>query len=187
MSPTALDQDRRRRRLLDARTRDLAARRDGPGEGRGAIRPADHLLVAVGNALYGLPLRAARGVAPAGPVAPLPGTHPAVAGIVHQAGRFVAVVDLAALLGLPPGPADGGVHVFLKSEPPVALAAAAVVGTTAAAAISGGDTGSAAAPAVTGHARLDDPALKASGGAATLLDVAALLAPVFPIPLALGA
>ncbi|WP_181704716.1 chemotaxis protein CheW [Chthonobacter rhizosphaerae] len=178
------DEIRRRRRILDARTRELArGGRSAPAAPRGTAQ----LLVETGGTVFGVPLAATRGVTPAGAVAPLPGTHPAVVGIAHQAGRFVGVIDLSAALALPAAE-RAGFLVLLRSEPPVALAVEAVRGTATPEAVAeagravgdGARAGGSAGGAVAGHARLDGPA----GGAVTLLDLPALTAPLFPLPLA---
>lgn len=105
-------------RLLELRTRQLAARR---GRRQAAAAPLPPVLAcAVGEALYGVPLAAVARVLPLGPLAPLPGSPPALLGLHGQAGQVHAVLDLGLALGAAPhapSPAVGG-HLLLLREAP---------------------------------------------------------------------
>ncbi|WBV45369.1 chemotaxis protein CheW [Pseudoroseomonas cervicalis] len=103
-------------RLLELRTRQLAARR-GQREATPRLPPV--LACAVGEALYGVPLTAVARVLPAGPLAPLPGGLPAMLGLYGHAGQVHAVIDLGLALGAAAGhglPAEG--HLLLLREAP---------------------------------------------------------------------
>jgi len=82
------------------------------------VDPARHVLFRVAGERFGLPLEAVREVVlPQPPFARVPRTSEAVRGVMNLRGRVVAVVDLAALLGLPPQPlaptASAPCHVLL--------------------------------------------------------------------------
>jgi purine-binding chemotaxis protein CheW len=69
----------------------------------------------VGESRCGLELRVLAEVRPLGPCAPVPGAPPQVLGVVNLRGQFLPVIDLAGLLGLPPGATGtGGYALFLN-------------------------------------------------------------------------
>ncbi|MFC0385401.1 chemotaxis protein CheW [Muricoccus vinaceus] len=107
-------------RLMEERTRLLARR--GGHSAAGAAPPVlpPVLLVALGAELYGLPLDRVAEVLPAEPPCALPGSPPEVLGLRARAGRLHALLDLAPLLGLPPGwegARQGGHDVLLRPRP----------------------------------------------------------------------
>lgn len=102
----------RAERLLEERTRRLARRGTAPDP---AAAAAPVLVVALGEELFGLPLDGVAAVLPAEPPCRLPGSPPEVLGLRARAGRIHAVLDLARLLGLPPGE---GEHDVLLRPPP---------------------------------------------------------------------
>lgn len=120
---------------------------------------------------YAMPATAIDLVAPAQAAVPVPTAPAHVAGVVHLRGRILAVVDLAALLGVErftPGADDDRRLVVVGARPhPWAFAADATLGlhSVDADAIVGGDDDDAAA------GRVEAPA-----GAITVLDPTALLA-----------
>ena len=74
-----------------------------------------HVVFRVASERFALPLSAVREVVlPQPPFARVPRTSDAVRGVMNLRGRVVAVVDLAALMGLAPQPlaADSG-HVLI--------------------------------------------------------------------------
>lgn len=104
-------------RLLELRTRQLAARR---GQRQATPRLPPVLACAVGEELYGVPLSAVAQVLPLGPLAPLPGSPPALLGLHGHAGQVHAVIDLGLALGGAPRPPgqEGGAHLLLLREAP---------------------------------------------------------------------
>lgn len=110
----------RDREIRAARTLALARRKDAAAE---AVRPTHpYLVCACGGDRIGLPLGAVAQVLPGRPCTPVPGSGPALSGIVALSGRIVPVIGLARALGRP---AEGGGSedhlVLLRGEPPVAL------------------------------------------------------------------
>lgn len=77
-----------------------APRGGGEGGGRGA---GTHLLVQAGEHVCALALSAVRRVVRALPVHPLPGSAPELKGLAEFAGEPLPVLDLARLVGAPPG------------------------------------------------------------------------------------
>lgn len=153
---------RRRAAVLDERTRALATR-TGPV----AEAAAEAVCVfRIGGEPFAVALERVAGVVAPGPVAELPGTHPAVAGVAHVGGRFHAVVDAKRLVGFS-GDGEAAHFLLLRWTPAVALPVARVLGTGAAIAIEGGD----------GVARIGG----VSGvDACPVLDLPRLLQPLFP-------
>jgi len=74
-----------------------------------------HVVFRVATERFALPLGAVREVVlPQPPFARVPRSSEAVRGVMNLRGRVVAVVDLAALMGLAPQPLEGGVgHVLI--------------------------------------------------------------------------
>lgn len=72
---------------------------------------------------YGLPLSEVLEVAETAPVAPVPGTHPAVRGLSLVGGRLLVQVHLAGLLqgASPPAPGSSAVVVVVGAARPVAF------------------------------------------------------------------
>lgn len=62
-----------------------------------------HLLVRAGDYVCALPLAAVRRVVRALPIHPLPGAAPELKGLAEFGGEPLAVLDLARLVGAPPG------------------------------------------------------------------------------------
>jgi purine-binding chemotaxis protein CheW len=72
----------------------------------------------VGAERFALPLEAVREVVlPQPPFARVPRASDAVRGVMNLRGRVVAVVDLAALVGLAPQPLDGRAGLVLVLDP----------------------------------------------------------------------
>jgi purine-binding chemotaxis protein CheW len=88
------------------------------------------VVLRAGEERYGLPVESAREVTMPTRAAVLPGAGPALLGIVNWRGDFVAMFDLALLLGLtPPKESASSRVVFLRGEAPaIALAVDAVEG-----------------------------------------------------------
>ncbi|WP_242392078.1 chemotaxis protein CheW [Anaeromyxobacter oryzisoli] len=88
-----------------------------PGERTGDA-PARHVVFRVAGERYALPLEAVREVVPPQPpFARVPRASEAVRGVMNLRGRVVAVVDLAALVGLAPQPlAEGVGHVVILDQ-----------------------------------------------------------------------
>jgi hypothetical protein len=92
------------RRILEARTARLAARRGAEP----AAEPRERVLAcALGPEVYGIMLHEVAEVLSARPCMPVVGAQPPVLGAIGLAGRIVSVVDLAAALGLAGGMPDG--------------------------------------------------------------------------------
>jgi len=91
---------------------------DGAAEGA-----ARHVVFRVAGERFALPLDAVREVVlPQPPFALVPRSSEAVRGVMNLRGRVVAVVDLAALVGLAPQPlAAGAGHVVLLDREPRTL------------------------------------------------------------------
>ncbi|MFC6746877.1 chemotaxis protein CheW [Methylobacterium persicinum] len=89
----------RDREIKAARTLALARRKDAAAE---AVRPTHpYLVCACGGDRIGLPLGAVAQVLPGRPCTPVPGSGPALSGIVALSGRIVPVIGLARALGRP--------------------------------------------------------------------------------------
>ena len=118
-------------RLLDERARLLARRslgggagpwpeagvgsEAGVGTGAGAVLVVALYGEGFAEELFGLPLDRVAAVMAAEPACPLPGSPAAVLGLRARAGRMHAVLDLAALLGMPRG--RRGHDVLLRPLP----------------------------------------------------------------------
>lgn len=108
---TAPSTDQERiRRILDARTEQLARRGTGVAGGEGAPEARSHrlLVCAAGPEAYGIDIGAVAQILPSGPCIPVPGAPAAVLGLFGRAGQVFAVVDLAAGLGLAAAASGGG-------------------------------------------------------------------------------
>jgi purine-binding chemotaxis protein CheW len=88
-------------RILDARTRQLAARDDAREGGGIAAGPAPipGLACTLGSETYGLPLTDIAQVVPFTPLTPTPGAPPAMLGLLGRNGQVFIVLDLATALG----------------------------------------------------------------------------------------
>jgi purine-binding chemotaxis protein CheW len=76
-----------------------------------------HVVFRVAGERFALPLEAVREVVvPQPPFARVPRAPDAVRGVMNLRGRVVAVVDLAALVGLPPQPLEAGAGQVLILE-----------------------------------------------------------------------
>ncbi len=77
-----------------------------------------HVVFRVASERFALPLQAVREVVlPQPPFARVPRSSDAVRGVMNLRGRVVAVVDLAALVGLAPQPlAAGAGHVLILDQ-----------------------------------------------------------------------
>jgi purine-binding chemotaxis protein CheW len=77
-----------------------------------------HVVFRVASERFALPLAAVREVVlPQPPFARVPRSSDAVRGVMNLRGRVVAVVDLAALMGLAPQPLVGGAgHVLILDQ-----------------------------------------------------------------------
>jgi purine-binding chemotaxis protein CheW len=77
-----------------------------------------HVVFRVASERYALPLAAVREVVlPQPPFARVPRSSEAVRGVMNLRGRVVAVVDLAALMGLAPQPLSAGAgHVLILDQ-----------------------------------------------------------------------
>ncbi|MDB5369593.1 MAG: hypothetical protein JWP20_1151 [Roseomonas sp.] len=138
-------------RILEARTRALAARGGTPA---GAAAQLALLACAQGNELYGLPLSAVLRVVPFGPCTPAPGTPPAMLGLYGRAGQVFIVLDLGAALGGPVPLAGAGGHLLLLRHAPrrFALRVDRALGAIQAAPADAAGASLAAHRAVIGHA-----------------------------------
>ncbi len=67
---------------------------------------AMHLRVRSGEEEYALPVEDVREIAPLGPVSPVPGAPDEVLGVWNLRGEVLAVIDLAAALGIAGGEAS---------------------------------------------------------------------------------
>jgi len=125
-----------------------------------------HVVFRVASERYALPLSAVREVVvPHPPFARVPRASEAVRGVMNLRGRVVAVVDLAALVGLPPQPLEAAAgHVLILDHGKRALGF--LIG-----AVLGVETIPPPADAPGGLVRGVAPA---SGGAVTLLGADAL-------------
>lgn len=95
-----------------------------------ASTPLAYLVCACGADRFGLPLADVARVMPTPPCTPVPGTAPAIRGLVALSGRIVSVIDLARSLGRPSADRIGGGHlvVLRASGTPTALAVDRVLG-----------------------------------------------------------
>lgn len=113
--------------LLDRRAKELAA--DAAREGLQSGGPTVTVLIARGaSGLYGLELRRLAQVVPLPRVARVPGTPPAVLGVIAVGGKAMRLFDLDRLCG-GAGDTPGGGHAVVLRTPgrrPAALRVAAV-------------------------------------------------------------
>jgi purine-binding chemotaxis protein CheW len=86
-----------------------------------------HLLVAIGDERYAVPIQEVREVASVGELTPVPGAPRAVMGVQNLRGQVVTVVDLGALLGTSTPVARRALVVVEDGGDPVALAVDTVV------------------------------------------------------------
>lgn len=154
----------RAERILEQRTRLLAAR----GAGAGAAEARTMVLACqLGEEFYGLPLGAVAQVLPLPAWTPLPGAPPAVLGLFGRTGQMFCLLDLALALGRAAPEGEGGHVLLLRHAGPrrFALRVARVAGALAVAPL---DTAERPATerAVAGHA-LAPPEL--TGGRRALL------------------
>jgi purine-binding chemotaxis protein CheW len=161
-------------RILDTRTRQLAAR-DGAREGSAIASgpaPIPVLACTLGSETYGLPLTAIAQVVPFTPLTPTPGAPPAMLGLLGRNGQVFIVLDLAAALGVTmpassPASQPAG-HLLLLRHGPRRFALRVDRATGAIEAL---PTEAAPHRAVTGHA------LAPSGALLGLIDLERLLRP----------
>ncbi|MBI4493114.1 MAG: chemotaxis protein CheW [Chloroflexi bacterium] len=74
-----------------------------------------YLAFSAGSERYALPLDRVAGVQPEGPITRVPGATALVRGVMNLRGRLLAVVDLAAVLGLPVRPPGQGHVVVVRT------------------------------------------------------------------------
>lgn len=87
------------------------------------------VLVPLGDATYGVPLRQLLGVEPLARLVPLPNVPPWLLGVTYRQGMVLSVVDLGALLQVAPALPEGGearLLVAVDGDLTVALAVPAV-------------------------------------------------------------
>jgi chemotaxis signal transduction protein len=118
--------------------KEQAAQTDRAGEAEGAaLAVGTHLLVRAGDFVCALPLRSVRRVMRALVVHPLPGATPELKGLSEFAGEPLPILDLARLVGAPPGASPPfPVTIVAWAGPPeareaVGLAAEAALGVVA--------------------------------------------------------
>lgn len=103
-----------------------------PAERPAGAAPARHVVFRAGGERFALPLEAVREVVvPQPPFARVPRAPAAVRGAMNLRGRVVAVVELAALVGLPRdalGPGQGHVVVLDRERRGLGVLVASVVG-----------------------------------------------------------
>ncbi|MGX7708482.1 chemotaxis protein CheW [Methylobacterium sp. Gmos1] len=161
--------------ILDARTRNLAARGTAP-----EARPTRFLLVCrAGAETVGLPLEGVAEVFPSRPCTPVPGAPAALVGLTGRGGILVSVVDLALALGAAPAPPEeNAAHVVVlrRDGPRIGLRVERVLSVAEAVV----ETEGLGRRAVAGYARAASQASRpeqdASGFA--VIDPASLLAPL---------
>jgi chemotaxis signal transduction protein len=98
---------------------DLSAAAETPAAPQGGLRTGNHLLVRAGEYVCALPLGSVRRIVRALTVHPLPGASPELCGLAEFAGEPMPVLDLARLVGAPPG--AGAAHpvtVVVWTGPP---------------------------------------------------------------------
>lgn len=99
---------------------------EAPASKASRVEAMSYLLVRTGETRCALPLAAVRRVVRALAVSPLPGARPELLGLAEFGGDPLPVLDLAALLGEPPGPRPSfPVTVVLRLETSEALGLAA--------------------------------------------------------------
>jgi purine-binding chemotaxis protein CheW len=111
--PVPLTEHERAARILEARTRQLAARGAQPDPG--PVSPP-LLLCALGQEAYGVPLSGVAQVVPFAPCTPAPGQPAAMLGFHGRAGQVFIVLDLGAALGAA-GARTGGHLLLLRHAP----------------------------------------------------------------------
>lgn len=82
----------------------------------------EYLLVQLGDERYALPPGVVREVARLGPITPVPGTPPALPGIISRHGAVLPVVDLRPLLGLATAPPTRASRLVVAQQGEDALA-----------------------------------------------------------------
>lgn len=95
MTGTASAEDRLRLRILDERTRRLAARRETPD----SERPVPVLVLSAAGERFALRLTDATDVSVVRPAAALPRAHPSLIGLMDIRGSLCRVYDLGLLCG----------------------------------------------------------------------------------------
>lgn len=171
--------------ILEARTRNLAARGTAP-----EARPTRTLLVCrAGSETVGLPLESVAEVFPFRPCTPVPGAPTALVGLTGRGGTLVSVVDLAVALGAAPaapegiaGQITGHVVALRRDGPRIGLKVERVLSVTEAVVESVTETGGLGRRAVTGYARAASQASRPepddSGSGFAVIDLPSLLAPL---------
>ncbi|SFV04794.1 purine-binding chemotaxis protein CheW [Methylobacterium sp. 174MFSha1.1] len=167
--------------ILEARTRNLAARGTAP-----EARPTRALLVCrAGPETVGLPLESVAEVFPFRPCTPVPGAPAALVGLTGRGGTLVSVVDLAVALGAAPAPPEGiaGHVVALRRDGPrIGLRVERVLSVAEAVVESVAETGGLGRRAVAGYARAASQASRPgpdeSGSGFAVIDLPSLLAPL---------
>jgi chemotaxis signal transduction protein len=115
----------RARRITAARAERLAVR----GIEIAIVATRSVLLCETAGGLVGLSLNLVSQVTPVSRIAAAPRSHPAVIGVLSQAGKLHAVLDLAVLLGAASTPAASGQILVLADAPsPTALRVDTVLG-----------------------------------------------------------
>lgn len=112
--------------LRAERARTLARR----GQAEAAVATRSYLVCACGADRFGLPLAQVAQVLPARPVTALPGSAPAILGLIALAGRVVSLLALAPALGRSADSDEEAGHVVLVrgAAIPVALSVGRVLG-----------------------------------------------------------
>ncbi|AWN54056.1 chemotaxis protein CheW [Methylobacterium sp. 17Sr1-1] len=165
--------------ILEARTRNLAARGTAP-----EARPTRALLVCrAGSETVGLPLESVAEVFPFRPCTPVPGAPAALVGLTGRGGALVSVVDLAMALGAAPAAPEGitGHVVTLRRDGPrIGLLVERVLSVAEAVVESVTEPGGLGRRAVAGYARAASQASRpeADGSGFAVLDLPSLLAPL---------
>ena len=80
------------------------------------------LVLELATECYGLAVSEVRGIVRWRAATPLPGTPPALMGVIHQRGAVLPVVDMRPLLGLPAVPPTGAFRLVLVEAHGVAAA-----------------------------------------------------------------
>jgi purine-binding chemotaxis protein CheW len=172
---TASFEQRLAERLLDSRTRALAERRQAAERDAAMTRV---LALTLGADRYGIPLPEALRVTAFTGCTPVPGTVPAVRGIIGLHGRIHTVLDLAMLLGrtTPDDLQSGHLIVLRKPRPRLALRCSRVLGAVDVAPLGSGERPGDAPPAVAGYGRVPDDSPDFPRAVLALIDPGRLLA-----------
>lgn len=70
-------------------------------DGKSAAQPGQYLTFLLKGQTFGVPIETVREINRVTDIAPVPKTHPCVAGVMNLRGKVIPVIDLRTMLGMP--------------------------------------------------------------------------------------